>query len=94
MNTAWGFDELLSLDTLNDASNGYLVDDCCVFGAEVFVVKYNGQGECRSMIKDPMDNIYTWNVAKLSSAGDVVHSDQFVVGENTWYIYCSIVFLF
>ncbi|XP_058189547.1 serine carboxypeptidase-like 1 [Rhododendron vialii] len=84
MNTEWGFDELLSLDTLNDASNGYLVDDCCVFGAEVFVLKCNGQGECRSMMKDPMNNIYTWKVNKLSPAGNIVFSDQFVVGENAW----------
>lgn len=31
----WGFSRLISLDTFKEASNGYLVDDSCIFGAEV-----------------------------------------------------------
>ncbi|KAK9934084.1 hypothetical protein M0R45_021241 [Rubus argutus] len=30
-----GFDNLMSLEEFTDASNGYVVDDTCVFGAEV-----------------------------------------------------------
>ncbi|GAY34876.1 hypothetical protein CUMW_013770 [Citrus unshiu] len=30
----WGFDQFIPLEAFNDASNGYLVDDTCVFGAE------------------------------------------------------------
>ncbi|KAF2294675.1 hypothetical protein GH714_014854 [Hevea brasiliensis] len=37
--TEWGFDKLVSLSAFNDASNGYLVDDCCIFGAEIFVIE-------------------------------------------------------
>ncbi|KAK7844191.1 ubiquitin carboxyl-terminal hydrolase 12 [Quercus suber] len=33
----WGFDKFLPLDSFNFLPNGYLVNDCCVFGAEVFV---------------------------------------------------------
>ncbi|KAK7840581.1 ubiquitin carboxyl-terminal hydrolase 12 [Quercus suber] len=33
----WGFDKFLPLDYFNFLPNGYLVNDCCVFGAEVFV---------------------------------------------------------
>ncbi|EOX96392.1 TRAF-like family protein [Theobroma cacao] len=39
MKTEWGFDQLLFLESFNDPSNGYLVDDSCVFGAEVFVTE-------------------------------------------------------
>lgn len=34
LKTEWGFDKFLPLETFNDATNGYLVDDCCVFGAQ------------------------------------------------------------
>lgn len=44
MNTEEGlFDQLLSLETSNDASNGYLVNDCRAFGAEIFVLKPTGK---------------------------------------------------
>ncbi|KAK7844151.1 ubiquitin carboxyl-terminal hydrolase 12 [Quercus suber] len=33
----WGFDKFLPLDSFNFLPNGYLVNDCCVVGAEVFV---------------------------------------------------------
>ena len=46
----WGFDKFIPLEAFNDASNGYFVDDTCVFGAEVFVKERNIiKGECLSM---------------------------------------------
>ncbi|EYU25585.1 hypothetical protein MIMGU_mgv1a017793mg [Erythranthe guttata] len=35
----WGISKLISRKVLSDPSNGYIIDDRCVFGAEVFVVK-------------------------------------------------------
>uniref|UniRef100_A0A6N2LRT5 Protein kinase domain-containing protein n=1 Tax=Salix viminalis TaxID=40686 RepID=A0A6N2LRT5_SALVM len=49
----WGFPQMLSLSIFNNASNGYLIGDSCVFGVEVFVIKNEGKGEHFSMIKDP-----------------------------------------
>ncbi|XP_022146379.1 ubiquitin carboxyl-terminal hydrolase 12-like [Momordica charantia] len=40
--TEWGFEKLISLDTFNDSSNGFLVDDCCAFGVDVVVMKLEG----------------------------------------------------
>ncbi|KAK7844155.1 ubiquitin carboxyl-terminal hydrolase 12 [Quercus suber] len=40
MKTEWGFTKFLPLDTFNDVSHGYLVNDCCLFGVEVFVHKH------------------------------------------------------
>ncbi|KAK9215011.1 hypothetical protein WN944_007014 [Citrus x changshan-huyou] len=37
----WGFDQFIPLEEFNDASNGYLVGDTCVFGAEVLVKERN-----------------------------------------------------
>ncbi|KAI8028303.1 Ubiquitin carboxyl-terminal hydrolase 12 [Camellia lanceoleosa] len=67
MKTEWGFDKLLSLDSFIDASNGYLLDDCCVFGAEVFVINYYGKGESVSMLKDAVNNGYVWKISKFSA---------------------------
>lgn len=38
------FDQFIPLTTFNNTSNGYLVEDTCVFGAEVFV-KYRNKGK-------------------------------------------------
>ncbi|KAL4385619.1 hypothetical protein GQ457_15G002840 [Hibiscus cannabinus] len=40
MNTSWGFSRFLSQKTFNNAANGYLVGDCCTFGAEVLVIQH------------------------------------------------------
>ncbi|CAL5329410.1 unnamed protein product [Camellia sinensis] len=88
MKTEWGFDQLLPLDTFTDPSNGYLLDDCCVFGAEVFVIKYNGKGECASMMKDPVKNTFTWNISKFSAIDkDFLFSEEFVVGGRKWKLW-------
>lgn len=45
------FDQFIPLTTFNNTSNGYLVEDTCVFGAEVFV-KYRNKGkkECPAIM--------------------------------------------
>ncbi|XP_055960092.1 uncharacterized protein LOC126661585 [Mercurialis annua] len=35
----WGFDKLVSVTDFKDNFSGYLMDDCCIFGAEIFVVE-------------------------------------------------------
>lgn len=89
MKTEWGFDKLISHEALTDASNGYLVDDKCVFGAEVFVCKERstGKGECLSMIKDAVAGKYTWkkeNFSKLDS--ECYESNTFNAGNHKWYV--------
>ncbi|KAK7836497.1 ubiquitin carboxyl-terminal hydrolase 12 [Quercus suber] len=58
MKLEWGLDKAISIKAFNDVSNGFLVDDTCVFGAEVFVCKERstGKGECVSLIKDAIAN--------------------------------------
>ncbi|XP_059654599.1 uncharacterized protein LOC132301358 [Cornus florida] len=87
MKTAWGLDQFLSPDTLKNTSNGYLVDDCGVFGAEVFAIKHAGKGECLSIKKELYNNIYTWRVAKFSSiAKEYLYPDEFKINEWKWKI--------
>ncbi|KAI8532619.1 hypothetical protein RHMOL_Rhmol11G0227300 [Rhododendron molle] len=85
MKTQLGFDKFLPLDTFNDVTNGYLLDDCCVFGTEVFVLKNSGKGECMSLIEDPVNNSYTWKIEKFSAVKDeYLYSPDFVVGDHKW----------
>ncbi|XP_012851649.1 PREDICTED: ubiquitin carboxyl-terminal hydrolase 12-like [Erythranthe guttata] len=45
----WGISKFISKKILSDPSNGYLVNDNIVFGAEVFVVKKDAIIECVSL---------------------------------------------
>ncbi|KAL3833979.1 hypothetical protein ACJIZ3_008715 [Penstemon smallii] len=49
LNLKWGF--CISKSSLIDPCNGYLVNDDCVFGAEVFIIKSQGVVECLSVSK-------------------------------------------
>jgi len=66
MNTEEGFDQLLSLETSNDASIGYLVNDCRAFGAEIFVLKPTGKWELLSMVKKPANGSLAWKIEDFS----------------------------
>ncbi|XP_059653044.1 uncharacterized protein LOC132300107 isoform X2 [Cornus florida] len=84
MRTENGFDRFLSLDTFKNASNGYLVDDCCVFGAEVFVIRNTGKGECLSMKKEPYyKTSYTWRVGDFLNR-ECLNSNVFKAKEWNW----------
>ncbi|GFP95327.1 ubiquitin carboxyl-terminal hydrolase 12 [Phtheirospermum japonicum] len=49
MMTDWGFPKFISKKLFTNPSNGYLMDDNCVFGAEVFVNKNKVVTECLSL---------------------------------------------
>ncbi|KAF6144062.1 hypothetical protein GIB67_011856 [Kingdonia uniflora] len=88
MKTQWGISQLIPLSTLEEPSNGYLVDDACVFGAEVFVCKSNGKGESLAMIEDAFVHKHTWKIEKFSQiTEDLVTSDVFFAGDQQWCIY-------
>ncbi|KAJ0092357.1 hypothetical protein Patl1_24777 [Pistacia atlantica] len=63
----WGFDQFIPITVFSDSSNGYLVDDTCELGAEVFVRKERstGKGECLKMIKDPGGFNHLWKIENL-----------------------------
>ncbi|XP_050281369.1 ubiquitin C-terminal hydrolase 12-like [Quercus robur] len=82
----WGFDKFLPLDSFNDLPNGYLVNDCCVFGAEVFVHERSAKRDYLSMIKEPSNRIMTWKIENYSTQQDKVpiYSRIYVVGDLKW----------
>ncbi|KAH0993189.1 hypothetical protein GBA52_004672 [Prunus armeniaca] len=64
-----GFDRVIPLNAFSVASNGYLIDDTCVFGAEVFVCKERraGKAECLSRIKKAFMNKHCWKIESFST---------------------------
>lgn len=84
-----GFDQFISLKALRDAANGFLVDDTCVFGAEVFVCKERttDKGECLQMIKDPIMYKHTFKVENYSKlAVECSESEEFNAADQKWTI--------
>ncbi|KAH7565366.1 hypothetical protein JRO89_XS09G0196400 [Xanthoceras sorbifolium] len=67
INTRCGIAKFINVNTFSNPVNGYLIDDTCVFGAEVFVVKSTFKERCLSMINDPSTYFYTWKVTKFST---------------------------
>ena len=87
MKTKWGIPKFIDLNTFNNRSNGYLVNGTCTFGAEVFVVKNTFEGECLSMIEEPITCTHTWKVDSFSTKTLVRYeSEVFVGGDYKWYV--------
>lgn len=84
---------MIPLDTFSVASNGYLIDDSCIFGVEIFPVKYTGNGETLVMnIVEPTEVTFEWKIDKFSKIckrkpnGRIEFSDQFAVGKYKWLV--------
>ncbi|KAJ8573981.1 hypothetical protein K7X08_010492 [Anisodus acutangulus] len=88
MKVEWGFDRFMSQEAFNNPENGYIVDDTCVLGAEVYVCqeKFRGRGDCLSMVKDPISYKHAWQIDKFSALiADCEDSKTFMEGEHKWY---------
>ncbi|KAL8195261.1 hypothetical protein R6Q57_025664 [Mikania cordata] len=85
--TTWGFDKLISTESFMESKNGYLFNDSCVFGVEIFAVpQFTRLDRCLLMTKPlPTMNAFTWTINKFSDLTDeVVYSDIFKVGKVKW----------
>ncbi|XP_057793916.1 uncharacterized protein LOC131010417 [Salvia miltiorrhiza] len=81
-----GFSKLMSKKSLMDPSKGYVVDDGCVFGAEVFVIKSQRVNECLSLVKHTSVFKREWKISGFSKLGDVWNSEEFYVGNHKWKV--------
>ncbi|XP_039016795.1 uncharacterized protein LOC120147503 [Hibiscus syriacus] len=85
MKTEWGIAQLVCLDHFKEASNGYLVDDCCTFGVEIFVIKQTGRLERVSMVKNPPNNTITFQLHNYSkSFSEYYTSNVQTIGDSKW----------
>ncbi|KAJ0093409.1 hypothetical protein Patl1_27049 [Pistacia atlantica] len=88
MKTKWGITKFIDLKAFHNPLKGYLIDDTCVFGAKVFVVKSTFKGECLSMIKEPATCYHLWEITEFSTLLDEKYlSEPF--GDYNWYKFTS-----
>ncbi|KAG6530462.1 uncharacterized protein LOC122040293 [Zingiber officinale] len=85
-----GFCCKVALNKFNSPKSGLLVNDCCIFGADVleaFACKLDKEGvsETLSLNKDVTPRIYTW-VIKDVSKSKVFNSEAFAAGGYDWSI--------
>ncbi|KAM7266988.1 hypothetical protein ACFE04_009154 [Oxalis oulophora] len=85
MKTEWGFAQLLPLGVFKKPSNGYLFDDSCIFGVDIFVVKGATRGDTLSVVKPPTsDKSYSFKIKKFSFIDKAVYSDVFTINDMKW----------
>ncbi|XP_073266965.1 uncharacterized protein [Populus alba] len=87
LNLQSGFDQFIKLSTFNDARYGFLLEDTCVLGAEVFVCgeRSRGKGEVLSMKKDPTASKYAWKIVNFFKLDEKRQESQiFSTGDHQW----------
>ncbi|ESR46000.1 hypothetical protein CICLE_v10003387mg, partial [Citrus x clementina] len=78
------FDKFIPLRAFNDASNGYLVEDTCVFEAEVLVKERNKfKRECQSIKEISISCKCVWKIENLDAGYE--ESQVFDAGNHKWY---------
>ncbi|KAH6786541.1 hypothetical protein C2S52_006093 [Perilla frutescens var. hirtella] len=86
ISSVWGSSKMISKKTLTDPKKGYLVDDTCVFGAEVFVTKSQRLIDCLSLVREREPYRREWQISGLSKFEDAWISDDFFIGDHRWRI--------
>ncbi|KAI7748814.1 hypothetical protein M8C21_019577 [Ambrosia artemisiifolia] len=89
LRTEWGFDQFMSLKEFGDSNNGYLLDDNCVFGAEVYVCKERNKGktESLSLVKEAVSYKHTWKINNYSKVNtECENSNVFTIGDHKWKV--------
>ncbi|KAL5862144.1 hypothetical protein ACOSQ3_003428 [Xanthoceras sorbifolium] len=77
--------EVLSLEEFNDPCNGYLVNDCFVFGAEILVIQPSSAIEVTiAIVKELDDRPYTWSITNFSKLENGLYSNEFTAGGRKW----------
>jgi len=84
MKSKWGIPRFMPLKTFINPPNGYLVDDNCVFGVEVFVEKSLGLGECLTLKASPKSVSHEWKISKFSNLVNDCYSEVFTAGSHEW----------
>ncbi|XP_028769455.1 uncharacterized protein LOC114726898 [Neltuma alba] len=85
LQTQWGIPKFIDLESFEDPSNGFLIGDACVLGAEIFVIKPPSKQECLSIIEEPPLLSYRWRFDNFSRANlEKYESALFFAGDYKW----------
>ncbi|PHU17139.1 hypothetical protein BC332_12834 [Capsicum chinense] len=79
INTEWGFAKCVSHKTFKDPSNGYLVNDKCIFEVDLYVIKNQGVGECLSSSSGVKPYKHEWKINEITKLKNIVYSEKFTV---------------
>ncbi|OAY56213.1 MATH domain and coiled-coil domain-containing protein At2g42480 [Manihot esculenta] len=83
----WGSDLFIPITKFSDASNGYLVNNTFVLGAEVISVRketVTGKGESFKMTKELPDTKLAWKIKKFSKIKEKCCRKIFTAGDQQW----------
>ncbi|KAG2301302.1 hypothetical protein Bca52824_029953 [Brassica carinata] len=91
-NKDWGFRQMIPLATFYNTNEGYIMQDTCSFGAEIFIVNPTHQQEKVTFMPNPPNtsgglpnNVFTWKILHFSILEDkFYYSDDFLVGDRYW----------
>ncbi|XP_012833016.1 PREDICTED: ubiquitin carboxyl-terminal hydrolase 12-like [Erythranthe guttata] len=88
MKSEWGFSKFISQKVLSDPSNGYLVDDICMFGAEVFVLKRETLTTTGRLCLKNVDIPFKreWKIPNFSKHARIWESEKFTAGGHRWKV--------
>ncbi|GAB2242756.1 hypothetical protein Droror1_Dr00019531 [Drosera rotundifolia] len=76
---------VLPISEVMDASKGYILDDCCVVGVEVFSAKSEYKFGTLAVVGKNSTRQYTWKVAKFSALTDArLYSPVFTIDGISW----------
>ncbi|KAL2927938.1 Ubiquitin carboxyl-terminal hydrolase 12, partial [Bienertia sinuspersici] len=83
--TARGIPKALPVESFTDASNGFLVNDCCTFGAGVILRDGKIQRSIMSPLKTECEMSYTWKIENFSDFSNLMTSpDIKSVSKRGW----------
>lgn len=73
---------------LYDVLNGFLVNDCCVFGVEVLVIKVENRVLIVFIVKVKCDWRFIWKVEKFLELKDYLYFFLFIF--DGWFCYVNV----
>ncbi|KAL3742786.1 hypothetical protein ACJRO7_018147 [Eucalyptus globulus] len=83
--TQYGFPRFLSLKEFKKRSNGYLHENSCTFGAEVFVIEPDKvKEESFTLIRYPQQNTFTLTIENWSTLGTDPRFIEFDCEKRKW----------
>ncbi|PHT54008.1 hypothetical protein CQW23_08470 [Capsicum baccatum] len=82
--TEWGYLKCISHETFKDPSKGYLVNDKCIFGVDVYVIKNQGIGECLLSLNGVKPYKHEWKINEFTKLKSYVYSEEFIVEGYKW----------
>ncbi|GAB4838724.1 hypothetical protein Ancab_028267 [Ancistrocladus abbreviatus] len=81
----WGMSKVLPHAAFYAESNGFLMQDRCTFGAEVFIINTTIPTSAKlTSIDSIRTRTHTWRVENFSKLSDDEYSPEFTIEDRTW----------